>query len=194
LLLDDDIRVTPQFICYLLQVARAYQVDGVSSAVYLPHQRPASVVGSALPRIWPAFASGASLVSARAMRAAGPFDERLEGGYGEDYEFGVRLRLTGATVMYAPGEPVLHLKAPAGGFRYAFAHPWRNEKIQPKPSPIMLYSRQKHTTTAMQKGYRIFYYLNRLTATPYYRWPGEALRIARQWRSAMRWVTWLSGQ
>ncbi|MDQ2805445.1 MAG: glycosyltransferase [Chloroflexota bacterium] len=194
LLLDDDVRLLPAFLAYLLAVATTYNVAGVNGAVYLPGQDPATVAESAFPRLWVGFGTCAALIARQAVAAGGNFDLRLEGGYGEDTEFGIRLRLAGATVLYAPGEPTLHLKAPVGGFRYSFPHPWHADPLPPRPSPTVFYAQQKHGTPAMQAGYHLFYTVKRLTAVRPYGWPAEGPRIRRQWRSAQRWAAWLAAQ
>jgi len=192
LLLDDDLRLTPQFLSYLFNVAKTYRVGAVTAGIYLANQNPRESIDSPFPRVWPTFAGGASLLSREAFTAAGSFDERMEGGYGEDYEFGIRLRLNGINVLYAPKEPVLHLKAPSGGYRYTFFHPWLNDKIQPKPSPTVLYSRRKHATKSMRKGYLLFYWFKRLASKPVYRWPWEIIILTKQWCNAARWSSWLA--
>jgi hypothetical protein len=184
LLLDDDVRFQPGLISYLLRMARGWGVEAVNAAVHLPGER----VGSQGPRPWPMFASGASLVSVRVLAEAGGFDERLDGGYGEDYELGIRLRLVGAGVLYAPGEPVLHLKLPAGGFRQGNPLPWLDDPIPPRPSPPVLYSRRKHHPLAMQDGYRLYYTLKRLGGKPLHVWPLELRTIRRQWERAEWWA------
>lgn len=194
LLLDDDVRLTPGLLAYLLNVAAAYQVDAVNAATYCPGQEPDEVMAHGPARPWPMCGTAAILLHRSLVSAAVFFDERLEGGYGEDYEFGVRLRLNGGNILYAPGEPILHLKAPSGGFRQPFRHPWANESPQPRPSPILLYSRAKHSPEMMQKGYRLYYWLKRLGSAPVYRWAWELPAIARQWRSAVRWAGRLASQ
>lgn len=189
LLLDDDVRLRPGLISYLLRMARAWGVEAVNSAVHLPGEH----VESQVPRPWPMFASGASLVSTRALRETGGFDERLDGGYGEDYELGIRLRLAGAGVLYAPGEPVLHLKLPAGGFRHPAALPWSNDPIHPRPSPPVLYSRRKHHPRAMQDGYRLYYALKRLGGKPLHAWPSEIRTMRREWERAEHWAGRMAG-
>lgn len=188
LFLDDDVRLRPTLVADLLALARAYHVEAVNASVYLPHQDPAPEAG-ALPKVWSTFGTCAALVSAAAIRDAGPFDERLEGGYGEDSEFGLRLRRAGGNVLYAPASRVLHLKAPAGGFRHPRRHPWQGEAVQPRPSPIFLYARAKHATPAMREGYRLFYTLGRLRAVPPAARPAELLRVTREWRRAAHWAS-----
>lgn len=186
LLLDDDVRLRPRLIERLVSVARAYGAGAVNSRVYLPGQEPMGEPGP--PRLWPSFSSGAALVSARFLKEAGGFDERLEGGYGEDYELGVRLRLLGASVLYDPAEPILHLKAPAGGFRAPLPLPWDGDEPSPRPSPFILYSRRKHLTPEMREGYRLFYRLSRLGPVPVRQWPAELRRIAAEWERSERWA------
>jgi hypothetical protein len=188
LFLDDDVRLRPGLISYLLRAARAYGVEAVNALVHLPGQEPDQVSGAPLPRPWAAFGTCAALVASGVLGEAGGFDERLEGGYGEDYEFGVRLRLAGGSVLYAPGEPVLHLKAPAGGFRRRFEPPWSGDPVPPRPSPILLYSRRKHHPKAMQDGYRLYYALKRLGGKPLRAWPAELRTMRREWKRAEHWA------
>jgi len=186
LLLDDDVRLTASLLAYLLKVAAAYQVDAVNGATYRPSET-GDALARQFPRVW--HSCGGTILFRRSVcHATDFFDERLEGGYGEDYEFGVRLRLNGSNILYAPGDPILHLKAPSGGFRQPFRHPWVNEVPQPRPSPIFLYSRAKHAPELMQKGYALYYWLKRLGSTPVYKWPWVLPAIRRQWKSAQRWA------
>ncbi len=187
--LDDDVRLPPDWLAHLLAVATAYGVGAVTSAVYMPQQ---ALPPPGVPRLWPGFASGASLVVRNATVTVAGFDRRIEGGFGEDTDYGIRLRRAGVVVLYTPGRPVLHLKAPVGGFRYQFPHPWLADRVPPRPSPTVLYTQQKHGTPPMQAGYRLFYALKRLAATRPYRRPAELWRLCREWRSARRWAAWLA--
>jgi len=192
LLLDDDVRLPADSLALLLATAQAYGVGAVTAAVHLAHQEAEAAPG-ALPRAWATFGAGATLVDAAALREAGPFDERLEGGYGEDAEIGIRLRRAGCSVLHAPAVRVLHLKAPAGGFRHAFRFPWHGEPVQPRPSPIFLYARNKHATPVMQQGFRLFYALNRLRSVPAFARPGELFRVLRGWERSAHWAERLDG-
>jgi len=189
LLLDDDVRLQADALGLLLATARAYGVGAVTAAVHLAHQQ----TEAGPPRVWATFGAGATLVDATALRAAGPFDERLEGGYGEDAEIGIRLRRAGCNVVQAPAVRVLHLKAPAGGFRHAVRFPWQDDPVQPRPSPIFLYARNRYATPAMRQGYRLFYALNRLRSVPALARPGELLRILRGWKRSAYWAERLEG-
>jgi glycosyltransferase involved in cell wall biosynthesis len=191
LLLDDDVRLRPRLIERLVAVARGHGAEAVNGRVHLSDQPPRAADH---PLLWPAFSTCATLVSAAALLATGGFDERLEGGYGEDYEIGVRLRLGGARVLYDAAEPVLHLKAPAGGFRAPLAQPWDGpggpggDTGPPRPSPYVLYSRRKHLTPEMQRGYSLYYRLMRLGATRPWRWPAELRLLTRQWDRSEYWT------
>ena len=192
LFLDDDVRLAPGTVTQLLALARAYGVGAVNASVFLPHQAAEAGPGG-LPGVWSTFGTCAALVETAALREAGPFDERLEGGYGEDKELGIRLRQAGCSVLYAPAVRVLHLKATAGGFRHEVRFPWQREPVQPRPSPIFLYARNKHATVAMQQGYRLFYALDRLRSVPALARPGELLRILRGWERSAHWAERLEG-
>jgi hypothetical protein len=192
LLLDDDVRMPADAVARMVATAQAYRVGAVNASLYLPHQDP-EPGPEALPRVWSTFSTAAALLETAAAREAGPFDERLEGGYGEDAEIGIRLRQAGCNVLYAPAIRVLHLKAPAGGFRHGVRFPWQGEPVQPRPSPIFLYARNKHATQAMQQGYRLFYALNRLRSVPAVAWPGELRRVLRRWERSVHWAERLGG-
>ena len=186
-LLDDDVRLPAGTMALLAATARAYGVGAVNASVYV-HPQTAEAGPETLPRVWSTFGAGAALVETAAFRESGPFDERLEGGYGEDAEIGIRLRQAGCNVLYAPAIRVLHLKAPEGGFRHGVRFPWQGEPVQPRPSPIFLYARNKHATQAMQQGYRLFYALNRLRSVPAVAWPGELRRVLRRWERSAHWA------
>lgn len=188
LMLDDDIRVGPGFVETLLDTARAYGAESVIGAVRLPDQQPAMDAAASPPTVWPYFASGAALVARGAIDRAGGFDEAHEGGFGEDFELGLRLMARGAVVLRQPAADVVHLKAPRGGFRHPRPLPWRDAAPQPKPSPTVLYSRRAQLTRQQVDGYRLFYTLGRLRSVAPWRWPAELRRVARGWRAAESWA------
>ena len=87
------------------------------------------------------------------------FDMNLEFGYGEDTEFGLQIRNLGFDVIYSPDLKIIHLKAPMGGFRTKFVHPWESEKVLPKPSPTIMYVRKKYHTLEQIKGFKLLMFL-----------------------------------
>jgi glycosyltransferase involved in cell wall biosynthesis len=195
LLLDDDERFAPDMLHRLWArlhdsgagaiTARLDMVtpDELGSAGELPAALRSRPAGPAIS-MWPGFGSGCALLRRSLLAEAGGFDRRLDGGFGEDTELGVRLRRAGATVVLATDPPVAHLKAPVGGMRTPFPHPWRSDPVRPRPSPTVLLARRSFETPAMASGYRIHWWLDGirregLSFRPHRRW--------RQWRSAQRW-------
>jgi GT2 family glycosyltransferase len=186
-LLDDDVRLPPRCLEHLHGTAVAYGVEAVCAAVYIP--RLESVPTDIRVRSWPSLPSGAAFVSRRAAQEAGGFDERLEHGWGEDYEWGIRLRLAGTEVALTSHEPVQHLKAETGGFRAPIRRPWDDDPVRPRPAPTVVLSRRLHASREMRTGYRLFYALSRLGRTAWWRWPREVVRIPGEFRRALHWAT-----
>jgi glycosyltransferase involved in cell wall biosynthesis len=191
LMLDDDVRLPARLLESLLATAQSYGVEVLCGAVRMSEGELKPPAG---PRPWPHLAAGVCLLSRRARAAAGGFDERCEGGFGEDYEYGIRLRRAGFEVAYVDDETVLHLKAASGGFRQPHPQPWAHDEVAPRPYPTVLYSRRKHLTPAMLDGYRLFYTLNRFRAVAWYRRGAELMRARREWRRAWFWSQHLLAQ
>ena len=194
LFLDDDVRLPRDFVASLLANAEAYGCEAVQALAYLPTENPESLRPAPHPILWPRLGTGASVVSGAAAARAGGFDLRLEGGYGEDYDYRIRLRRGGVEVLLDPRIEVLHLKAPAGGFRRVHRHPWHGAPgASPRPSPTVQLSRALHHTAEMQRGFALFYALQRLRSTSPGRWPVEIPKAIREWRSSIRWSRYLEG-
>lgn len=141
-------------------------------------------------RQWPYFGSGCSLVHKSIINKAS-FDMALEHGYGEDVDFGMQIRNLGADVLYVPQIQITHLKAPTGGFRSVPTFPWKDEKIQPKPSPQIMYHRTKNTTKEQLRGYKwvLFfkYFRSQSIKNPftYVRYYKKAWSSSRLWASKL---------
>lgn len=192
LLLDDDVRFGPDLLAGLLTTARAYQVGAINPRIYLPGQDASGPQPPPLPRLWPRFA-GVALLSRAACQVAGGFDLRLEGGYGEDFDYGMRLWAKGFFVVYDPGRSVLHLHAPRGGLRMRHPHPWPQKGPgRPRPSPTVMLSRRLHQTPAMAQGFLLFSVLAHLRATPPWRWLPSLPARLRGWRASRDWCTRLA--
>jgi hypothetical protein len=158
--------------------------DELGSAGELPATLRSRPEGPAIS-MWPGFGSGCALLRRSLLAEAGGFDRRLDGGFGEDTELGVRLRRAGAMVVLATDPPIAHLKAPVGGMRAPFPHPWRSDPVRPRPSPTVVLARRSFETPAMASGYRLHWWLDGV------RREGMAFRPRRswrQWRSAQRWT------
>src|SRR5690606_34956855 len=80
------------------------------------------------------FGSGNSIIKASHIKEI-RFSEELESGYGEDMDFGMKLRKCGVDVIHFPEPGIIHLKAPAGGFRSQF-RPESQTFLQPSPTVL----------------------------------------------------------
>lgn len=104
------------------------------------------------------FGSGSSFVKASIAKQIN-FDTAFEFGFGEDTDYGAKIRQLGYDITFAPELHLTHLKAPIGGFRQPIPKLWDNSTIQPKPSPTMLVLFYKHFTTMQIKGYKLFLFI-----------------------------------
>ncbi|MFA5203903.1 MAG: glycosyltransferase [Lentisphaeria bacterium] len=190
LFLDDDVRLDPVFLANMLTAARRYQVGAVNATVVNPpFKKPTPAVP--WPHAWARFGTCAGLVERTFATAIGGFDERLEGGFGEDTEYGIRLRLTGANIICLPNEIVRHLKAPRGGFRFDYPHPWRGGAVKPNPSPTVMLPRLIHDSPDMLAGYRLHYTLGALAHTSCWRWPQKLREVDQGWAASLHWAAYL---
>lgn len=100
-------------------------------------------------------------------------DINFDGGYGEDSDFGMSLSKIGVTVLHNPFSVNLHLKPPAGGYRFwgiqakitgkkRKVQPWELDvpvkKIKPVPSPTVMYGILKHFTPQQVIEYKKKYF------------------------------------
>jgi glycosyltransferase involved in cell wall biosynthesis len=140
---------------------------------------------------WTAFGSGCSIVKTNELNGV-KFDMKYEFGYGEDVDFGMQLRNKGVDIIYLPSPEIVHLKAPIGGFRTKFIHPWENDKIQPKPSPTVMLNRMQNSTTQQLLGYRttlfIKYYRQQDIKNPF----KYFFKFKKQWLVSKTWANRLN--
>lgn len=189
LLLDDDERFAPDMLERLWGRVQASHADVITARLDRADAEEPS--GGPTVSMWPGFGSGCALLHRSLLEEVGGFDRRLDGGFGEDTELGVRLRRAGAMVVLATDPPVTHLKATTGGMRAPFPHPWRSDPVRPRPSPTVLLARRTFETPAMAAGYRVHWWLDGLRNDGFGFRP---LRRWRQWRSAQRWTDHLEDQ
>lgn len=202
LLLDDDVRCPPDFVEAILVEMLRWGLDAASARVVTPSGPvdEAEKFGESFPMsrlgggsapgpdwMWPGFAGGASMVRAEWARRVDGFDERLDLGYGEDFEFGLRLREAGARFLHLQRPFVVHYHEPMGGFRAATDQPWQQEE-EPKPSPYILLSRSG-LHPACRRGYAWTYLLGAMRSA---RWPWRLPGVLRRGRSARRWAARLA--
>ena len=146
---DDDIRMEPTFIANALSEMTLFGADAVTVNCHLKGQ------GSLFKNVlqWPYFGSGCSFVKSVALHGK-KFQMGYEFGFGEDTDFGMQLRNSGCDIIYLPNQKLLHLKAPVGGFRVKPDFPWKNDSMQPKPSPTIMLYLLSHLTTTQIRGYK----------------------------------------
>ncbi|WP_278036297.1 glycosyltransferase family 2 protein [Flavobacterium nitratireducens] len=149
-LADDDIRFDAIFFEKTFEKIEQYKVLALTTSCLQQNeiQHYNTIHQSGI------FGSGNSFVKNSCLKNV-RFDKALEFGYGEDTDFGMQLRNQGFDVIYFPDLKITHLKAPMGGFRIQTQKKWDADKIQPKPSPTILYVLQKYYTREQLKSYKL---------------------------------------
>lgn len=107
---------------------------------------------------WGSFGSGTSIVKSRFVHQ-NDFSEVFEHGYGEDADYGMKLRASGCDIIYHPDLQIQHLKAPMGGFRKKPVLDWEKEDPLPKPAPTLMIFAKKYFTREELKGFKISLFL-----------------------------------
>ena len=181
---DDDIRVPADFIENHIRFLQTYNTSACNGLdIRADHQRQDLndletkltqlgtkrwVCGSAQM-----FSNANSCVKRELVNQLKGNDVNFDGGYGEDSDFGMSLSKIGVTVLHNPFSVNLHLKPPAGGYRFwgteakitgkkRKAQPWELDTpvtlIKPVPSPTVMYGIVKHFTPEQVNEYRYKYF------------------------------------
>ncbi|MBK0370726.1 glycosyltransferase family 2 protein [Flavobacterium agrisoli] len=181
---DDDIRIPQNFIANHIRFLQTYKVDACNGLdIRADHEnqnlddlhekirklsKASFKAGCALM-----FSNANSCVSSEFVHKLVGNDVNFDGGYGEDSDFGMSLSKAGAIVLSNPFSVNLHLKPPAGGYRFwgneskilgkkRKKQPWELDTpvkwIRPVPSPTIVYGIQKQFTTQQLKEYRYKYF------------------------------------
>ena len=148
-LADDDIRIKNNFIESALGTMENFGLKAATLSCLVENE--IKLIDKVIQ--WTAFGSGCSIVNSNVLKGIS-FNMKYEFGYGEDMDFGMQLRNKGADIIYLPSPEIKHLKAPIGGFRSKFEHPWETEKILPKPSPTVMLNRLSNSTKWQLMGYK----------------------------------------
>lgn len=169
---DDDIRVPPDFIenhIRFLQTNNSGACNGLD--IRADHQKQdlqdlENKLNTLGDKRWIAgctqmFSNANSCVKREYVSQLAGNDVNFDGGYGEDSDFGMSLSKIGVTVLHNPFSVNLHLKPPAGGYRFwgiqakmtgkkRKMQPWELDvpvkRIKPVPSPTVMYGILKHFT------------------------------------------------
>lgn len=132
------------------------------------------------------FGSGNSFVKTSCLQNVS-FSMALEFGYGEDTDFGLQLRHQGFDVIYFPEPSILHLKAPFGGFRIKPEFAWKDEIIQPKPSPTIMYVKQKYLTQKQIAGYKFVLFFKTIKKESIFKWFSFYVLFHKKWNASLEW-------
>ena len=148
---DDDQRIEQDFLKSAMEELKRLGVSCLTTAYLQPGEK--KVFDKV--KQWATFGAGNSIVSSETATSV-RFDTTMEYGYGEDKDFGMRLRNIGCDIIYHPDLEIKHLKAPSGGFRKKMVKPWEEEgEIIPKPSPTLMRYINKYYSKEQLLGFRL---------------------------------------
>ena len=186
---DDDIRLEKEVLDKTLNEAGRLKVDCIN----LNCRQPGEETIFHKIKQWGSFGSGTSVVRSKFAKDL-KFSEVFEHGYGEDADFGMKLRTSGCDIIYHPLLEIQHLKAPVGGFRKKPVLDWEKETPVPKPSPTLMLLARRYYTPRQMKGFKISLYLK------YFRKqknknPFAYLRdMERNWKKSEEWAERLEAE
>lgn len=132
------------------------------------------------------FGSGNSFVKSSCLKNVS-FSMALEFGYGEDSDFGLQLRHEGFDIIYFPEPAIIHLKAPFGGFRIKPKFEWDSEINQPKPSPTIMYVKQKYLTQKQIQGYKFILFFKIMKKQSFFKWNTIYNSLNEKWNVSIKW-------
>ena len=180
---DDDVRIPSDFIQKVISEINKFGTEVVSINCLQEGQK---IIYNSVFQ-WGSFGSGCSFAKLSSIKNI-RFLMGYEFGYGEDGDFGMQLRNTGADVLYLPEPEILHLKAPVGGFRTKPVLQWQNDAIQPKPSPTIMLYKILHTTFEQRLGYKTIlffkYYQHQKIKNPFHYYD----QFQKQWKQSILWA------
>jgi glycosyltransferase involved in cell wall biosynthesis len=136
---------------------------------------------------WHTFGTASSIISSSLIKSI-QFDEAFEFGFGEDADFGMQIRNLGVDIGYLPHCSLLHLKAPVGGFRTKFVHPWEKDNILPKPSPTVMLFNLKHQTQFQLLGYKTILFFNFFKLQPNKNVFSYISKMKKRWNRSIYWA------
>ena len=180
---DDDIRFNEKFIEMTLKKAKQYGAKSVTTLCLNRNQINyyLNIHQSGI------FGSGCSFIKSELTNLVS-FDKSLEFGYGEDTDFGLQLRNLGEDIIYFPELEILHLSASMGGFRIKPAFPWTNNKLQPKPSPTIMYLKLKHNTFEQICGYKLVLFIRLINKQSIFEYYKFFKSFQQKWNCSVYWA------
>ncbi len=182
-LADDDIRLTNTLIENAFKFIEQYGV----SALNMASLRKDEKLTQTFPIQWYAFSTNSSFVKTSVIQDI-TFGMEHEFGFGEDSDFGMKIRNKGTDIIFYPNSEILHLKAPIGGFRVKIDLPWDNDEVQPKPSPTVLAHRYKHTTKEQLLGYKTILFFKFFNVQGNKNPISYMSKMKKRWKRSMFWA------
>jgi glycosyltransferase involved in cell wall biosynthesis len=177
---DDDIRIASHFLKDALFKIQKLNINAVLFSCLLKTQKKTFLI----PHQTTVFGSGCTIVNSE-FTSKVLFDIKYEFCFGEDSDYGMKIRNMGADVIYLPEPSILHLKAPIGGFRTKPTYLWSNEKIMPKPSPTIILNLLRYSTKEQQFGFKTLYFIKSLN----WKNPFQSFKeINKHWNSSLFWA------
>ena len=181
-LADDDIRISDKVLEQTVVEAGKLGVDCIN----LNCKQPGGETVFKKIKQWGSFGSGTSMVKSH-FAVINSFSEVFEHGYGEDSDYGMKLRQSGCDIIYHPDLIIEHLKAPIGGFRKKPVLAWEKERPLPKPSPTIMIFAKKYFSEKQLKGYRISLLLKSYSNQPI-RNPFKYFKqMQKRWKRSEEW-------
>ena len=186
---DDDIRLEKEVLTKTIEEADRLGI----SCINLNCIQPGEETIFHKIKQWGSFGSGTSFVRSEFAKGLW-FSEVFEHGYGEDADFGMKLREAGCDIIYDPNLQTRHLKAPIGGFRKKPVLVWEKETPKPKPSPTLMLFAKKYYTPRQLKGFKISLFLKYFRRQEI-RNPFRYLkRMQKSWKRSEKWAKRLEGE
>ncbi len=184
---DDDIRIQPPTLSDALVTMKTFHIPAITLGVYREGEKPPIKTN---PTLWHTFGAGCSIVLSKYATTT-RFDLSLEHGFGEDADYGMQLRHKGCNIFYYSKYPILHLKAPAGGFRYKRKLPWDNARFRPKPSPTIMLFFKKNATKKQILGYKMFILIKKIISERKINIFKTIISFKKSWEESEKWAEYL---
>lgn len=177
---DDDIRIEANFLQEAFSKIQSLNANAVLFSCLLKNQKNTFKI----PHQTVVFGSGCTIVHTK-FASKVFFDPKYEFCFGEDSDYGMKIRNLGTDVVYLPEPSILHLKAPVGGFRTKPNYLWSNDLVVPKPSPTIMLNMLRYATAEQYFGYQLLYFIKSVQ----WKKPFQSFKeIKLHWKSSLFWA------
>ena len=188
-LADDDIVFGNDI---LEKAIKAFQTSGNEIFLIACHSKTQTILPQ-LPIQFPIFGAGHAFVKSSCIKNL-RFNMGFEFGFGEDADMGMQLRNNGYDVLYISTTTILHLKAPIGGFRTKPILRWKDDEIQPKPSPTVMLYRLLYDTNEQMRNYKSMIFIKNLNSSFVLNPFGYIIKFKQKWNKSVYWANKLKNK